>query len=201
MVWNTWGVGEESLAVSVLYLVYLGHSLLLECGTDHACSSASRQLDPFCPIRKDSCTHLFPASYRHPREPSLPFRICDQSCVSGEGHKIGQYNRWQQSKSIWVPCPFAAVRLMEPLSFVGKWKPESALCFLATQVYPKGDCFLVTCRKPRQPDWVYLARNVLLDELSGGVKGLGNKIDWPRPLLLLEVSEGRDSTGSPEELW
>lgn len=90
---------------------------------------------------------------------------------------------------------------MEALSFVGKWKPESALHWLATQVNPKGDCFSVTCRKPRQPDWVYLVRNVLLDGLSGEVKGPENKIGRPRPLLLLEVSEGRDSSGIPEELW
>lgn len=88
---------------------------------------------------------------------------------------------------------------MEALSFVGKWKPENALHCLATQVNPKGDRFSVTCRKPSQPDWVYLARNVLLDGLSGEVKG--NKIDWPRPVLLLEVSEGRDSSGIREELW
>lgn len=201
LVWNPWGAEEENLAASVLYPVYLGSSLLLKWGTDHARSSASRQLDPFCLVRKDSCTHLFPVSCRHPREPSLPVRICDWSCVSGQGHRIGQYNRWQQNKSIWVPFPYVAVRLMEALSFVGKWKPESALHCLATQVNPKGDHFLMTCRKPRQPDWVCLARNVLLDGLSEEVKGLGNKIDWPRPLLLLEVSEGRDSSGIPDELW
>lgn len=200
MVWNTWGVGEENLAVSVLYLVYVGSSLLLKCGTDHVCSSASRQLDPFCPVRKDSFTHLFPVSYRHSREVSLPFSICDQSCVSREGHRIGQDNRWWQNKPIWVPFPYVAERLMEALSFVGKWKPESALHCLATQVNPKGDHFSMTCRKPRQPDWVYLARNVLLDGLSGD-RELGNKIDWPRPLLLLEVSEGRDFSGIHEELW
>lgn len=125
MLWNTWGVGEENLAVSMLYLVYLG-SLLLKCGTDHACSSASRQLDPFCPVRKDSCTHLFPVSYRHPREASLPFSICDQSCVSREGHRIGQYSRWQQNKSIWVPFPYVAVRLMEALSFC--WQMKTRKC-------------------------------------------------------------------------
>lgn len=184
----------------MLYLVCLGSRLLLKYGTDHACSSASSQLDPFCPVRKDSYTHLFPVSCRHPREASqMPFSICDQSFVSREGHGIGQYNRWQQNKSIWVLFP--CVRLMEALSFVGKWKPESALHCLATQVNPKGNRFSMTCRKPRQPDWVYLARNVLLDGLSEEVKGLGNKIDWPRPVLLLEVSEGRDSLGIREELW
>lgn len=116
--------------------------------------------------------------------------------VSREGHRIGQYNRWQQNKSIWVPLPYVAVRLIEALSCVGKWKPESALHCWATQVNPKGDCFSMPCRKSRQPDWVYLARNVLLDGLSGEVMGLGNKIGQPRPLLLLEVSEGRDSQTS-----
>lgn len=71
---------------------------------------------------------------------------------------------------------------------------------MATQVNPKGDCFSVTCRKPRQPGWVYLAGNVLSEGVSGGVKGLGNEIAWPRPLLLLEAREGRDSLGFPEEL-
>lgn len=63
---------------------------------------------------------------------------------------------------------------MEALSLVGKRKPESSLCCLATQVNPKGDCFSVTCRKPRQPGWVYLAGNVLSEGVSGGVKGLGS---------------------------
>lgn len=72
-----------------------GFRLLLKYGTDHVCSLASGQLDPFCPVRKDSYTHLFPVPCKYPREASLPFSICDQSCVSREGHEIGQYNRWQ----------------------------------------------------------------------------------------------------------
>jgi len=67
-------------------------------------------------------------------------------------------------------------------------------------VNPEGDCFSVTCRKPRQPGWVYLAGNVLSAGLSGGMKGLGNGRAQPTPLLLLEAREGRDSSGIPEDL-
>lgn len=41
-------------------------------------------------------------SSRNPRQPLLPFSACDWSCVSGEDHRTGQYNRWQWDKSIWV---------------------------------------------------------------------------------------------------
>lgn len=39
--------------------MHLGSSFLLKCSTDHVCSSVSRQLGSFCPMRKDPCTHLF----------------------------------------------------------------------------------------------------------------------------------------------
>lgn len=38
--------------MSVLYLMHLCNSLILERGTDHTCSSVSRQLGSFCRIMK-----------------------------------------------------------------------------------------------------------------------------------------------------
>lgn len=46
------------MAVSVVYLMHLGSSLLLKRGTDYACSSVSRQLGSFCPISQDPCISL-----------------------------------------------------------------------------------------------------------------------------------------------
>lgn len=86
-----------------------------------------------------------------------------------------------------IPVLYLAARLMQTLSLVGKWRAKSVLCCADKKVIPNGEHFLVICRKSRQCDGIYPSRNVFLDGLFRVVMWPGNKIAWPRLLLLLET--------------
>lgn len=134
---------------------------------------------------------LLPESFvvlQHTREPPQPFSASDQSCVSGEDYKTGQYNRWQQKKSTWVQriTPY----LFVPSSKIsGGFEPclqmKSRKCpVLHRYTSESHRWWLLGDLRPGQ---VYLVGNVLSDGLSRAVKGLGNQIAWLSSLLLLEA--------------